>query len=460
MTGLSLLLVAAASGFDGGAALGHARALAALGPHPFGSPRAQAAASYVAASLRQAGIEQVRLSSFASDGRSGQNVIGVLRGAGPEFLVIGAHHDSAPDAAGAGDVHDDGGGVAVLIEAARLLARSEERPRTLVFASFDGGEYRSQAGEQAVGARAYVKSLGSEARSLVAALAVEVRGGPGATPVLHAIAYPDPLRPGRPAIAPGWLVQRTLDGARTAGVPLAVGDPLLGLLYQPAVRAFRAGLFGDDIAFVQAGLPAVLLSDSPLTRLYSRSGPARETTDRLDGAALERMGRALQGALGELAAAPPSRERDADWYVALGRVFGLYALAVAALASLGPALSRARSARGRWPATLAHAAAFTAAFSWQPVPALFCFGVPNLLAPLVRSRLWLVGFLPALGLALAGVATLLREATAGGRLASGLWLPSWQLAAFAAAAATLVLLRRPAAAGPGRKAARGKRKRK
>ena len=47
------LLLAAA--LDGEAALHHASALAALGPHPWGSPRAPVAAEYVASQFRAAG---------------------------------------------------------------------------------------------------------------------------------------------------------------------------------------------------------------------------------------------------------------------------------------------------------------------------------------------------------------------------------------------------------------------
>src|SRR5206468_2455153 len=86
MTGLSLLLLAAQT-ISGESALRHARSLAALGPHPFGSPRAQAAAAYVAAELRAAGVPDVRLQPFESDGLKGQNVIGVLRGSAPEFVL-------------------------------------------------------------------------------------------------------------------------------------------------------------------------------------------------------------------------------------------------------------------------------------------------------------------------------------------------------------------------------------
>src|SRR6185503_6425060 len=130
----ALLAVLLAASFDGQAALGHASSLA-----PLGSPRNQAAAAYVAAQLREAGLDAVELAPFESHGVQGTNVIGTLRAPGDELVVIGAHHDTVAEAPGA---YDDGGGVGVLIELARVLAADKQRTRTrtLVFVSFDGEE--------------------------------------------------------------------------------------------------------------------------------------------------------------------------------------------------------------------------------------------------------------------------------------------------------------------------------
>ena len=75
---LGLLLAAS---IDGEAALRHASALAALGPHPWGSPRNQAAAAYVAAQLREAGLDEVELQAFERHGIRGTNVVATLPGA-------------------------------------------------------------------------------------------------------------------------------------------------------------------------------------------------------------------------------------------------------------------------------------------------------------------------------------------------------------------------------------------
>ena len=80
---MTLLAFLLAAQVDGQAALRHASALASLGPHPWGSPRSRAAAEYVAAQFRTAGLADVRLEDFESHGVRGANVVGVLRGRGP-----------------------------------------------------------------------------------------------------------------------------------------------------------------------------------------------------------------------------------------------------------------------------------------------------------------------------------------------------------------------------------------
>ena len=87
--------------------------------------------------------------------------------------MIGAHHDTAPEAPGA---YDDGGGVGILIELGRVLARDERRPRTIVLVSFDGEEAGSTGKGTTAGSRAFVERLGPRARAMTAAFAIEMSG--------------------------------------------------------------------------------------------------------------------------------------------------------------------------------------------------------------------------------------------------------------------------------------------
>jgi hypothetical protein len=443
---LGLLLAAS---IDGEAALRHASALAALGPHPWGSPRNQAAAEYVAAQLREAGLDGVELQAFERQGRRGANVVATLRAPGDDFIVVSAHHDTAPDAPGA---YDDGGGVGILIELARVLARDERRTRTIVLASFDGEESGSAGKGTTAGSRAFVERLGPRARSMVAAFAIEMSGWRGGTPVLHPIAYGDPRETGRTVIAPAWLVRAALDGSREGGAPLGVGDPYLSWLYQPAVRAFRVRLYGDDLSFLQAGLPALFGSDSSFSAFYPDYHKPSDTADKLDAPALERMGSGVLGLVHALERVPRGPAEEPQWFAAFGRVFGWAWLMGLGAASLVPGLWRSARLGGLALGVRVLQAILAGVLLWrQPVPALWLLVVPLLLLPWRRSW-WtvLLALAPAVGLVALGASAWWRGAV------NGVWLAPWEIvvAALALAFAFLGLSggsRKGGARRPGRK---------
>jgi hypothetical protein len=429
-----------AAAVDGAAALRHASALASLGPHPWGSPRTRAAAAYVASQLRAAGLEGVRLEEFEVKGVRGVNVVAVLRGTGPGLVVVGAHHDTAPEAPGA---YDDGGGVGVMIEVARVLARQAAPPRTIVFASWDGEEAWSTGLGTTTGSRAHLRALGPQARDVVAAVVVEMCGWSGGTPVLHPVAYADPLRPGRQVVAPAWLASAALAGARDARSPLGVGDPWLSWLYQPAVRTFRVRLYGDDLSFLQAGVPAIFASDSSFSAFYPWYHKPGDTPERLDATALARMGEAVRGAVDAVARVPLRRDPDADWFAAFGRVAPRWMLLLAGALALAPGLVRGRQSGGRrLLARLVLSAIFGVQMWVSPVPALWILGVPVLITGLSPRRGALAAsLLPAAALAALGGAAWFRG------FVQGMWLPSWYLAAVVA---TLLLCAYPVVPAAGR----------
>jgi hypothetical protein len=421
-------LVLSVSAFDGEAALGHASALSALGPHPWGSPRAGAAAQYVAAQLRKAGVKDVALQPFEAHGIRGVNVVGVIPGRSAEVVLVGAHHDTAPEAPGA---YDDGGGVGVLVETARVFARGERPPRTLAFVSFDGEEAWSTGRTLVAGSREYLRSLGPRARGIVAAFVIEMCGWKGGRPVLHPIAYADPLRPSGSVVSPAWVVAAAQRGARRAGAPFGIGDRLLSWLYQPGVRTVRVRLYGDDLAFLQAGVPAVFASDSSFTAFYPWYHRPDDTADKLDAAALAHMGRAAVGAVEALAAAPRGPAQQPQWFAALGGVMTAPWLYAIGAASLLPRLIRAALTRGISAGLVAQASLFGLLLWRHPVVTVWVFLLPHLLAGVGGVASTAVALLP-----LAALGALCLAAWARG-MASGLWIASWELAA---AAVALVLL--------------------
>jgi hypothetical protein len=441
---LGALLLAAS--IDGASALGHASALAALGPHPWGTTRNAAAAQYVAAQMRTAGLE-VELQPFTHGGIAGTNVIGTLRGPGAEFVVVAAHHDTAPEAPGA---YDDGGGVGVLLEVARVLAAEASRPRTIVFASFDGEEAWATGKGTTTGSRAFLERLRpARARSMIAALAIEMCGWRGGTPVLQPIAYADRVDPGRAVIAPAWLVQAALSGSRAAGAPLGLGDPYLSWLYQPAVRVFRVRLYGDDLSFLQGGRPALFVSDSSFSAFYPDYHRPSDTAERLDAAELERMGRGVLGVVRALSASPGGPSEERQWFAAFGHVVGgAWLLALGAVSLLPGMRVAARSSAAGLGVRLLQAALLLLLLWRQPLPALWVFLLPMLILPLTR-RWWavLASLAPLAALAGIGIAAWWRGA------ASGLWLAPWELAV-AAAVLALSFLWPGASRGGGRRVPR------
>ena len=113
-----------------------------IGTRPVGSEANARARAYVIDQLRMYGYE-VRVQEAdarrAEMGRTAHvsNIIAVLRGSRPEAIGLVSHYDSAPESPGAAD---DGLGVAVSLEAARVLAARRDRQWATLVLVTDGEE--------------------------------------------------------------------------------------------------------------------------------------------------------------------------------------------------------------------------------------------------------------------------------------------------------------------------------
>ena len=113
-----------------------------IGSRPVGTPENARAREYIVDQLKLFGL-QVRVQQAdarrAELGRTARvsNIIGVLPGTRREAIALVAHYDSAPEAPGA---TDDGLGVSVALEAARVLAARTGRQWTLMVLLTDGEE--------------------------------------------------------------------------------------------------------------------------------------------------------------------------------------------------------------------------------------------------------------------------------------------------------------------------------
>ena len=141
---LSLLFICAgfvrAQEFSREKAMEHVRYLAeTVGPRPMGSLQEKAALEYAAVLLSQYGcrVEWQPVTQSNSQNTDSANVIGLFPGRSERAILIGAHIDSSgPEIPGA---NDDGSGVAVLLELARVLCQ-EKHESTLIFVPFCGEE--------------------------------------------------------------------------------------------------------------------------------------------------------------------------------------------------------------------------------------------------------------------------------------------------------------------------------
>jgi hypothetical protein len=239
-------------------------------------------------------------------------------------------------------------------------------------------------------------------------------------------------------VAPAWLVETALEGSRAAGSPFGVGDPRLSWVYQPAVRAFQVRLYGDDLSFLQAGIPALMVSDSSFSGFYPHYHEPTDTAERLDAGALARTGAAVLGAARALDRFPGRGSDQPTWFFAAGRVVGpLPLLALGALSVL-PGL-RAGFATGGpgLGARLLQIALFGVLLWRHPVPALFALVLPNAFLPMGRRRIGVVvALLPLATLVTLGAAAWWRG------VVSGVWLAPWELAVLLGAL-VLAFLRPP-----------------
>ena len=131
------------SGFSEQSARAHVTMLAGtIGSRPVGSPENAKARAYIVDQLRAIGFEvrvqetDARQPEIARTARV-SNIVAVRSGARSEAVGLVSHYDSAAEAPGAGD---DAFGVAVSLEAARVLAADPNRNWSLMVLVTDGEE--------------------------------------------------------------------------------------------------------------------------------------------------------------------------------------------------------------------------------------------------------------------------------------------------------------------------------
>ncbi len=223
--------------FDTARAMSHVMAIAGIGPRRAGSAAERAACDYVAARLREYGYA-VSTQDFAIPyGRTSRNVLAAKEGSLSDVVVLGAHIDSKHPSPGG---NDNASGVGVVLELARILARSDPAP-TVRFVAFGAEEISGATpADHHFGSHHYVSALSSAERARVAAaISVDMVGYGTDFHVRH-------MQRG-PATAVG-----SLHGwARVTGVPMTF------------LKDHGAYGWSDHEPFELAGMPAAWLQWRP-----------------------------------------------------------------------------------------------------------------------------------------------------------------------------------------------------
>jgi Zn-dependent M28 family amino/carboxypeptidase len=252
---------------------------------PFTSLRHLAAVeSFVEKELRSYGLE-VESDYFSYRGRTFRNLIGHQGDKqNGSLIVLGAHFDSVQGTPGA---DDNASGVAVLLEAARLLARAQMRSRAL-FCAFNLEELNM------VGSGYFAKKLKSAGTKVDAMVSLEMVGyadsRPGSQryPLGLKFFYPD--RGDFIGVIGNWnsasllrRFARQMRQVRGLSVETLSVPGNGGLI--PAVR------LSDHAPFWDAGYPALMITDTSFYRNPNYHG----STDTLETLDLDFMGKVCEG---------------------------------------------------------------------------------------------------------------------------------------------------------------------
>ncbi len=281
---------------------GHVAALSAgMGERSIYFPKNQnLARDYVAKELAAAGY-QTRLQEYASAQKTDfsrrepfYNVEAVLSAPGgkPEVWIVGAHYDSAPGTPGA---DDNASGVAVLLEAARLLKAKRPR-REIRFVAF-GTEEPPSFGSRDMGSWVYAKNLKDSKTPVHAMLCLEMLGFFNPKPETQLFPpFLHLLYPNRGDFI--GLVGNLSSAGLAAGVR-RVWRREASLPIETTIlpSAFSTLALSDQLNFWTLGYRAVMLSDTAFYR-YPHYHQGTDAPEKLD---YERMAAVTRGVVRILA---------------------------------------------------------------------------------------------------------------------------------------------------------------
>ena len=230
---------------DEEAAFREVEALVALGPRVANTPGAERAARHLYERLAGLGIE-ARIDTFEdpihNETGTFHNVIGVIPGEVPRWIILGSHFDSLDGIEGFVGANDSGSSSGLLLEIGRVLneaTREGGAHPTFVLAFFDGEEAKVRYGPRdgLHGSRYYVRRLIAEGQveKVRAMILLDMVGDRDLTLTLPRNVDPD-------------LLRLTFRAAAEEGV-------------RDKFSLFPGAILDDHVPFLQAGIPAMNLID-------------------------------------------------------------------------------------------------------------------------------------------------------------------------------------------------------
>jgi hypothetical protein len=262
----------------------------------FGSLESRPAAGFLRDTLQGLGYEWDYLNVEGRINGSkevGRDILGYRGGADPEIIAIVAHYDTAPTTVeGAAD---NGSGVGVLIELARILSESPMRKSVLIVFT-DGGEWGM------LGARDLASRY--PLRSRIAAVLALDHVGTGDLAALR-LEETGLMR----GFTPPWYRLLAAASAEEGGLPVQFSAGI----EEHLARAFYIP-WSDQGPFLAAGIPAVNLSSRSVDRDLAEAvyHSPRDTIGNLKVSSIERFGSAAERILRTLDALPSIPAVSAD----------------------------------------------------------------------------------------------------------------------------------------------------
>ena len=260
-------------------------------------------ARYIETALASFGYLVVR-QEFDAGGVKVRNIEVSVRGPGtetPHLVVVGAHYDSARNAAGA---DDDGSGVAALLELARGLKSFIPAEGLEIRLVFYVNEEPPWYGTEKMGSYVHASGLKRDGRDVVAMLSLESIGWYSEAPGSQH--YPFPLRLFYPSTGDflgfvGNRRSRNLLRFVVGSFRRQESFPSEGMVGFESIPGMA---WSDQWAYWRFGWPAVMVTDTALYR-YPYYHTPQDSPDKLDYQKLARVVRGLEGVVRELASPQP-----------------------------------------------------------------------------------------------------------------------------------------------------------